>query len=189
MQQILAVLAFLASFACCARTTTLEFSAQSGEYQAAADEYAAIWAADGERIVTLLERATHVTLPDGKIKVIVFEGVSNSGSAGGAMYLRASYPYAVKQATVVHELAHRYIVALDLKKRCFEDVHEVLALVLSEVWGQLWGSSFVEAQAAVEAARSERYRRAWVEVPEMTPSTRKHRLHAILRPDCAATGK
>jgi hypothetical protein len=187
MQRTLAALALLAASAGCTHATTLEFSAQGSEYQAAADEYATIWAADGVRILSSLQRATGVTLPDGKIEVIVFEGVSNSGRPGGPMHLRASYPYAVKQAAVVHELAHRYVEALALRNSCFEDVHELLALLLSDVWGQLWGSSFVEDQSAVEAARSERYRRAWAGVLEMAPAARNRKLRAFLRSDCKGT--
>ena len=187
MQRILMALALLAASAGCTHATTLEFSAQSSEFRAAAEEYATIWAADGVRILSLLQHATGVALPDGRIEVIVFEGVSNSGRPGGPMYLRASYPYAVKQATVVHELAHRYVDALALKKPCFEDVHELLALVLPDVWGPLWGSSFVEAQSAVEAARSERYRRAWAGVLRMTPAARRQKLRALLRSDCKGT--
>jgi hypothetical protein len=187
MQQFLAALALLLCSASGASATTLEFSPQRKEYQAAAQEYAAIWAADGARIVSLLAQATRVTLPAGNIEVIVFEDVSHSGRPGGPMYLRASYPYAVKQATVVHELAHRYVDRLDLKNPCFGDVHELLSLVLSDVWGKLWGSRFVAEQSAVEAARSERYRRAWAGVLDMTPDARGQRLQALLRPSCTAT--
>lgn len=184
MRQILPTLVLLVSFTSYAATPALEFSPQRPEYQAAADEYAAIWAADGVRIMRLLEKSTRATLPDRHIDVVVFEGMSNSGSPGGPMFLRASYPYAVKQAAVVHELAHRFVDALDLRNACFTDVHQVLVLVLTDVWGQLWGDRFVEAQSAIEARRSQRYRGAWAGVLDKTPAAREKELDALLGPNC-----
>lgn len=185
MRQLLTALVLVVACGGHADAMTLTFSPQRPQFQAAADEYAAIWAADGPRIVQALERSTGIALPELTIEVRVFEGVSHSGSAGGPMYLRASYPFAVKQATVVHELAHRYVDALDLQPSCFQDVHQLLALILAEVWGQLWGGDFVRVQAAVESARLERYRNAWAGVVEATPSARKQQLEAFLRCDVA----
>lgn len=184
MLRFLPALILLAAPASHATATRLEFSPQRAEYQAAVDEYTTIWTADGPRIVDLLEKTVGATLPDPLIQVIVFEGVSNSGQPGKPMYLRASYPYDVKQATLVHELAHRYIDALGVKSACYSDVHEPLALVLTEVWGQLWGRRFAEAQSDVEAARSERYRRAWAGVMDKTPRGRKEALAALLQANC-----
>lgn len=184
MLRFLPALILFAAPASHAAATRLEFSPQRAEHQAAADEYAAIWATDGSRIVDLLEEIVGATLPDPLIQVIVFEDVSSSGQSGKPMYLRASYPYDVKQATLVHELAHRYMDALDVKFACYSDVHEPLALVLAEAWGQLWGRSFVEAQSGVEAARSERYRRAWAGVMDKTPRARQEALDALLQADC-----
>lgn len=181
MLRVLTTLVLISLVFSAARATTLEFSAQSDKHQTAANEYKALWAADGPRIVTSLERITHARLPDERIEVVVFEGVSNSGRAGGPMYLRASYPRDVKQATLVHELAHRFVDALDLPRVCFEDVHDVLSLVLAEAWSELWGSDFVRKQAAIEASRQERYRRAWAGIPDLTEDARRSRLMALLQ--------
>ena len=180
MRLVFQLLALGCSCVGSASATTLAFSAQHPEHEVASDEYAAIWANDGRRIVSLLEQVTRTTLPEERIDVVVFEGVSNSGRPGGPMYLRASYPRAEKQATVVHELAHRYVDAVGVHHRCYDDIHQVLALVLAEVWGTLWGEAFVREQSAVEAARQDRYRSAWTGVMDLTADARKERLDAFL---------
>lgn len=185
MRRILTTVLLAISLANPALATQLEFSAQRPEFRAAAGEYAAIWAADGERIVATLDTLTRAKFPEERVKVIVFEDVSNSGTSGEPMYLRASYPLDVKRATVVHELAHRYVDALDLQRHCFKDVHELLSLVLLEAWTDLWGVGFAKAQAAVESKRSNRYRRAWEDVLELPASARQVRLERMLQSSCA----
>lgn len=132
------------------RPLVVEFSAQEQSFSVATDEYRAIWAAEGERIVIAMERATGLQFERGPIQAIVFEGVSESGYRAIPMRLRASYPHATKQATLVHELGHRLISEFDPSDF---DSHPTLFLFLYDVWVALWGREFADAQVAVEGQR------------------------------------
>lgn len=138
----------------------LEFIAASERGEAAAAEYRQIWCEDGARIVEALSEATGVTLGEKRIRVVVREAVSRSGVSGQPMVLRSSYPESTKRATLVHELAHRFLSQLDSDTK-YTDVHFPLSLLLYEVWSELWGEDFARAQAEVESRRSQRYRLAW----------------------------
>ncbi len=138
----------------------IEFIADDEGHRAAAVEYREIWRDDGARILEALDQATGVTLGEERIRVIVREAISRSGVAGQPMSLRASYPEPTKRATLVHELAHRYLLQLDSDTQ-YTDIHFPLSLLLYEVWTELWGEGFARIQAEVESRRSQRYRQAW----------------------------
>ena len=133
-----------------ARGTEIEFSAESPEFAAVTGEYREIWKVDGKRIAATLHELTGLELEAGPIGAIVFEGVSNSGYHEEPMRLRASYPLAIKRATLVHELSHRLVsdVAPDRA-----DQHPIIFLFLYDAWIQLWGKDFADAQVAVESER------------------------------------
>lgn len=170
----------------------MSFSAAEPALEEATNTYRSIWREDGQRIVRALEQAFRISLPYEAINVVVFEGVSRSGAPGKPMYLRASYAAEVKQATLVHELAHRYMIEVAPAPGCFRDVHEALSVVLAEVWGDLWGSAFVKEQAEVESRRSERYHHAWVRALGMTQAARQHEIERVVvtcrRPTMRSTG-
>ncbi|WP_376691222.1 hypothetical protein [Wenzhouxiangella sp. EGI_FJ10409] len=134
----------------------VEFVADPEVHRPAAEEYREIWREDGARILEALRDATGVRLREKHIRIIVYEGISRSGRAGRPMYLRASYPASTKRATLVHELAHRYLVRLD-SETIYSDIHFPLSLLLFQVWSDLWGEDFARTQASVESSRAQRY--------------------------------
>jgi hypothetical protein len=140
--------------------TDLNFIPQASEFAVAAQEYRAIWEAEGERIVGALQKATSLRLEQGPIQAIVYEGVSYSGYHERPMRLRASYPLATKRATLVHELSHRLISDIAPKN---VDQHPVIFLFVYDVWVELWGKEFADEQVVVESARRGRYdyKSAW----------------------------
>ena len=138
--------------------TTISFIPWEPEFSAAVDEYRAIWADEGGRIVEALRRATGLTLEAGPIQAIVYEGTSYSGYRESPMRLRASYTSATKRATLVHELSHRLIS--DLVPYDFED-HPVIFLFVYDVWVALWGKEFADEQVQIESARRGPYEAAW----------------------------
>jgi hypothetical protein len=75
------------------------------------------------------------------------------------MRLRASYPADTKKATLVHELGHR--LQTGVARRSGTDEHETLFLWLYDVWVDLWGREFADAQVLVERARRGPYPAAW----------------------------
>ncbi len=91
------------------------------------------------------------------------------------MRLRSSYPFDTKRATLIHELGHR------LQSRFFgreEEDHPVLFLYLFDVWDELYGAEFADAQVAVESRRRGLfdYETAWSTALALTPEERATRL-------------
>ena len=134
--------------------TEIVFAAEAPEFESAAKEYRQIWKQEGERIAATLHHLTGLHLEPGPIQTIVFEGVSNSGYRDIPMRMRASLPADTKRATLVHELSHRLIGHLVPKD--FEE-HPVIFLFVYDVWVELWGQEFADAQVVVESKRRGRY--------------------------------
>lgn len=143
----------------------ITFVAQSDSFAPAAREYEQIWAAEGARIVAAMERVSGLRFvnpdyADTSITANVREVASNSGYRASPMTLRASYPTDTKKATLVHELGHRMQSHLF---RQSEEEHPQLFLWIYDVWVDLYGQSFADAQVAIERTRAERYVKAWDE--------------------------
>src|SRR6476620_10553888 len=86
----------------------IDFTPSADEFRAATDEYRAIWAKEGPRIVAAMERISGLRFEKGPVTASIYEGTSFSGEPGGRpMVLRASYPEPTKRGTLVHELGHR----------------------------------------------------------------------------------
>jgi hypothetical protein len=134
-----------------AASLQLNFTASADSFRAATEEYRAIWAKEGSRIVASMERISGLRFEKGPVDVSVYEGVSYSGAPGGPpMVLRASYPEPTKRGTLVHELAHR--LANDVKVPV--DHHELIFLFVYDAWVDLWGQAFADDQVAIESKRT-----------------------------------
>jgi hypothetical protein len=157
----------------------LAFRAQSPQYADAARHYERIWREDGARIACLLEAETGLVLAQREIDVIVFEGVSHSGSGTRPMRLRASYQPAVKRGMLVHELAHRYLDALRLPRGSLS-VHQQLDLLLLRVWPRLWGEAFIAPQVRAESQWTRDYRHAWEWALRLSVEQRDEQWRALL---------
>ena len=169
------------------------FSPESARFNEAVKQYQAIWDAEGERIVETMERISGLEFTTTEIQAIVFEGVSNSGSADSPMKLRASYPADVKKATLVHELGHRLAFRLRFyfgtQKEL--DAHRVLYLYLYDAWVSLYGQSFADQQVAVEKGRTMPaafrwlrgydYKSAWDWALRLSATERSSKLREVIR--------
>jgi hypothetical protein len=133
------------------RRLQIEFTAEAPRFDAATKEYQELWAREGARIVEAMERRTSLRFEPGPIRAVVYEGVSYSGYLERPMYMRASYPLATKQATLVHEIGHRLMG--DLVPANVEH-HSVIFLFVYDVWVDLWGQPFADEQLAVERKRT-----------------------------------
>lgn len=158
----------------------LDFQPSSTRHAAAAEEYREIWRTEGERISAALEKATGLKMERGPIRTIVFNGISSSGYPGWPMRMRADLAPDTKRATLVHELAHRLVS--DLTGR-YEDDHPVIFLFVYDVWVELWGREFADAQVAVEARRTGRYdyAGAWRQALALGTEGRAARWHQFVR--------
>lgn len=113
---------------------------------------------------------------DTAITVIVLERASRSGYRDRPMQMRASYPPSTKRATLVHELGHR--LQSNLFRRG-EQEHGWLFLWLYDVWTQLYGRSFADAEVDVEKRRGGPYPAAWDSAMVLTAEERTVRWRTI----------
>ena len=161
-------------------TLQLNFTASADSFTPATEEYRAIWAKEGSRIVESMERISGLRFERGPVNVRVYEGVSYSGAPGGPpMVLRASYPEPTKRGTLVHELAHR--LANDVKVPF--DHHELIFLFVYDVWVDLWGHDFADEQVAIESKRTGivDYASIWKKTLALTAGDRASRLKDLIR--------
>jgi hypothetical protein len=162
-----------------ARTLQIDFTASADEFRAATDEYRAIWAKEGPRIVAAMERISGLRFEKGPVTASIYEGTSFSGEPGGRpMVLRASYPEPTKRGTLVHELGHR--LAFEVKAPF--DHNEVIDLFVYDVWVDLWGQAFADDQIAVESKRNGAdYAGMWKKTLALSPADRARRLQEVIK--------
>ena len=116
-------------------------------------EYKEIWKSESEKIIAMFEKVSGSKFIEKEIKVVVDEGISRSGrSESDPMRLRASYSVDVKKATLIHELGHRFLFQFENKKHGL-DAHQILFLILYDIWAELYGKEFADKQVAIESAR------------------------------------
>lgn len=175
------LLAVPALFCLAAAAPPMTFATEDTRFEAAAQDYRRIWAEDGARIMAAMENGTGLAFAEPAIRVIVFEGISSSGTGDRPMRLRASYTPEEKRGTLVHELGHRLIAALPRDPDL--DEHRTLFLFLYDVWTDLYGRDFADRMVAVERRRRGvyDYDAAWTWALSMTREQRRSRLQALRR--------
>src|SRR5688572_16363213 len=177
-----ALLAFSSTFLAQTPGPSLQvtFTASTEAFRAATEEYRAIWAKEGGRIVEAMERLTGLRFEPGPIEVSVYEGTSYSGERGGRpMLLRASYPTETKRGTLVHELAHRLAADVPFKG---DDHHELIFLFVYDVWVALWGQPFADEQVRIESRRKggSDYEGIWKKTLGLPATERARRLREVV---------
>jgi hypothetical protein len=161
---------------------SIRFSPESESFAEAARAYQSLWEAEGSRIIAAMEHVSRLTFPEREIQVVVYEGISQSGSAGRPMRMRASYPAATTQATLIHELGHRHL-AQSRRSPPGLDEHRVLFLILYDVWERLYGKGFADEQVEVEKRRRGvyDYAPAWAWAWAQSPEERATRFSVMVR--------
>lgn len=127
----------------------------------ATNEYQTIWNEDGAKIVATMEEISGLSFIQQEISVIIYEGISHSGSAELPMKLRASYPLDIKRGTLIHELGHRLIEQLSNRPDNLDE-HRLLFLVLYDIWTDLYGQDFANEMVVAEKLRKGYYNYALV---------------------------
>jgi hypothetical protein len=164
-------------FAARSSRLSLTFVPESPTFAAAAREYEQLWASEGDRIVRAMESVSGLAFRDSAVTVIVYEGVSYSGYRERPMRMRASYPPDTKKATLIHELGHRLQSGLFRRE---EEEHGPLFLWLYDVWVQLYGRAFADAQVEVEKRRRGPYPKAWEDALALSEAERGARWRALM---------
>lgn len=146
----------------------------------AANEYQSIWDKDGQKIISIMEATSGLIFSPQEISVIVYEGISQSGTGNLPMKLRASYPLEVKKGTLVHELGHRLIGQLT-KRPSDLDEHQILFLILYDIWIALYGKDFADNMIETEKLRKGYYdyAQAWKQALTLTKEDRMARFESI----------
>ena len=130
----------------------------------ATKEYQKIWKKEGKRIIGKMEAISGLNFGEKEIKAIVFEGVSHSGRANvSPMKLRASYQNDLKKAALIHELGHRLLSGHGVKSKGLSS-HQILYLILYDIWRDLYGKEFADQQVEIESRRKNPvapYRESW----------------------------
>ena len=161
----------------------MTFTAQdeTPAFATAAEAYRRLWAGEGTKIVEAMERGTGLTFLETHVKAVIFEGPSRSGIGDSPMYLRASYPEAVKKATLVHENGHRLIAQLRIRPSDLDE-HRVLFLFLYDVLESLWGKAFADSQVRFESGLTGiyDYDSAWKWALSLSKEQRASRFAAIV---------
>ncbi|HWT12115.1 MAG TPA: hypothetical protein VN231_05135 [Allosphingosinicella sp.] len=163
----------------CAAAPPLSFAPAGEHFAPAADEYRALWEAEGKRIVAAMESATGFAFPAAPIEVIVSESPPMTAYDGRSIRLKASYSPTYKMATLIHEIGHR--LALTLPRGADLDDHRLLYLFLYDVWTDLYGRDFAERMVAIERRipGGYDYDAAWSWALAMTREERQARLRAL----------
>jgi hypothetical protein len=165
-----------------APTVRVQFVAHDDSFNAAANEYERLWAAEGARIVRTMERVSGLRFvssnyADTAITAQVLERASRSGYRDTPMRLRASYPFDTRRATLIHELGHRLQAGLFRRE---EEEHGPLFLWIYDVWVDLYGREFADAQVAVERRRGGPYPAAWDAAMALSASERAAKWKALV---------
>lgn len=127
------------------------------EFISATKEYEEIWQEHGQNIVQAFYEITGLDFVEKRIAAVVYEDISMSGrTVNDVMRLRGSYDIDVKKATLVHELGHRLIGQLKMRKENVDE-HQTLFLFLYEVWIKLWGNPFADKMVEIEKGRKGNY--------------------------------
>ena len=177
-----------------ATRVTLTFIPESKTpaFEAAAAEYRSIWAAEGARVIEVMERLTTLRFPQKNVKIQIFEGPSNASllfnragvpvGSRDPMRFRASYSADQKRGTLVHELGHR--MNLNLRTRPQElDEHRLLFLYLYDLYVDLYGKEFADGQVAFGRTLKGLYDydTAWTWTLAMTREERASRFGSVLK--------
>ncbi len=131
------------------RRVTVTFSPEekTPAFNAAVDEYRAIWSAEGSRIIEGMEKISTLKFPEKNVKVQIYEGTSFAGRGGAPMRLRASYLPDEKKGTLVHELGHRMNAQLKARPQDLDE-HRLLFLYLYDLYVDLYGKEFADKEVA-----------------------------------------
>jgi hypothetical protein len=179
---LLLIIAFVSTTIAKSTDINLIFSPENEKYKDAVQEYQGIWSEEGQKMIEALEQVSGMKFIEKVVKVIVFEGPSQSGGPFSPMKMRASYPLDVKRAALIHELGHRMNFQLTRRPNDLDE-HRVLFLYLYDVWEKLYGKEFADTQVKIERGRKGiyDYDSAWKWALSMSKDARATKLKEIVQ--------
>lgn len=159
----------------------INFAPEDTTFIRASEEYVRIWEREGKRITFAIEKVSGLPFKEHDLTAIVFEGISQSHP----LKLRASYDENTKIATLVHELLHiisaEYMFALpEHTDDLGLGLHKQINLVLYDIWSDLYGVQFANAQVAIESERTPMYKEAWEWALSFSRHEREQQFHKLI---------
>lgn len=100
------------------------------------------------------------------------------------MKLRASNPLEQKIATLVHELGHRLLFQHGINGNEKLGIHQILYLILYDIWVDLYGKDFADQQVEIESNRKSPrapYKECWQWALRKNKNERKNLFIKIVR--------
>lgn len=136
----------------------MNFIVNEDKYEIYRNVYEAIWQKYGEKIITSLEKVTHLVFLESQIHAIVGEGDdSGSNFAGSSIDQPMLFRYSVrdKLGTLCHELGHRLILEYDYYNLVKSDLkitndHQLLDLFLYDSMEMALGNACAEERKNYE---------------------------------------
>ena len=154
------------------------------EFSPAAKEYELIWQQAGTKIVNKFKELSGLDFVEKSVYVIVFEGISNSGMVNTSpIRLRASNDHNHKIAALTHELGHRLLFGNKIKKEGL-GIHQLLDLILYDLWVDTYGKNFADGQVERESNRVNPvapYKECWQWALSLTREERHKKIREITR--------
>ncbi|HZU18514.1 MAG TPA: hypothetical protein VFD01_18160 [Candidatus Dormibacteraeota bacterium] len=164
---------------------TLHFhpEADRKELVGAAEEYRAIWDADGDRLVEALTQISGLDFKGGFLHALVHAGDTTTFP----LLFKADLTRPLKQAALSRHLARRLLADHGLdgpkkQERAEFASHANVNLILLDAWHQVWGEAFARDAIAAESQAAPVLRRAWQLVLTLGPRGRQRQLLALTRP-------
>jgi|TARA_Y100000310_G_scaffold211146_1_gene211871 hypothetical protein len=149
----------------------------------AVEEYKKIWKKDSEKIIAVFKNVSKLSFSEKRIGVVIYEGVSYSGrTLNDPMKLRASLSTDIKKATLIHELGHRLLIGTGKPPPKDLSSHDVLFLILYDVWTELYGKEFADNAVNWESKREGRtnYEQFWNNVLSISKGERAKKFKEIM---------
>lgn len=155
------------------------FAPLEPRFAGTADQYRALWASDGARIVAALEGTSGLTFPARPIEIIVHDGRPMTAYGCSAIRLRGGRWGEFARGTLVHELGH--CLAAALPHEAGLDDHRLLYLFLYDAWVEIYGAAYADRMVRIERRipGGYDYDAAWTWALAMTREERQARLQAL----------
>lgn len=154
---------------------SINFSSANPLFNQAVTEYQLIWQEDGEKIIQTIEQISGLSFHQQKIQATIYEDMSKSHP----LMLRASYPKDTKKSTLIHELCHILLNDNSIPLKKF-DSHQIINLILYDIWVNLYGEDFAHKQMAAESNLVERYKTCWNWALSKTQKERQHLFQELI---------
>jgi len=123
------------------------------DFEKAAKEYEMIWRKENKKILQSFNKISSLKFKEKEINALI----SNEIPYSTPLQLKAKATINEKRAILIHELCHRLLVGNEIKLKGIVNesnysliVHKLVDLILFDIWVDLYGKEFANAQVEIE---------------------------------------